>query len=203
MPLMVAIFFAPIVVFTLFCISALAGYYLEKQKVPNLAFYVLAIPVAASILIIPSYALGFYATGSELVARAWIIPLYISCAALIAWGYVFGAAMKDIQVRHGKKIPLVAPRWVQILTAALIIAVVFVGSRQALVIGHNLQSDSDSWDARDRQLRSITQPDATIILDLLSNYHSTEDVTTNPAYWTNVCIARYYGIKAVVASPDQ
>ncbi|MCS6872855.1 MAG: hypothetical protein NZ571_15520, partial [Anaerolineae bacterium] len=57
-----------------------------------------------------------------------------------------------------------------------------------------------AWDERDAYLRSLSGSTETVRARSFHGAFNLEDITDDPTYWTNSCIASYYNLNVIL--PD-
>jgi len=218
-PLLVALLRAPLALIAVFVIPAMAAYYTPfpvsnaDRKRARLA--ILLIFSAAGVLTLTFFVPVAYFLSSGLVAHAWLPPVAVLIFATVSLGYASGLALRR-QVR-------VLPKSTQIglLIGSVLLAVLL--TFQAFSTASIQQRYVAAWDRRDVDIRTrirtgegsthllpftnpyyvpLTIDPATpvLIIDSLRNISPYKwEADANPATLTNYCLARFYGVAAVVA----
>ncbi|MFN7211280.1 MAG: hypothetical protein ACK4P1_12965, partial [Aggregatilineales bacterium] len=56
-----------------------------------------------------------------------------------------------------------------------------------------------AWDERDASLRALSGSTQTVYARSFYGIFDLEDLTDDPSYWANACIANYYNLRAIAA----
>jgi hypothetical protein len=126
-------------------------------------------------------------------SRGWTIPLWSLLCALAAFGYLLGLLVRADQPPLGY-----LPRYAQIAAVILVIGVTLNGMPITLQALQRQAAYAAAWDERDAYLRALSGAESVRV----RSFHGTfelEDLTDDPNYWTNACIANYYNLSAIVA----
>jgi hypothetical protein len=196
-PLIQAARQVPLGIVALFGLAAIFGYsfgVLPVQK-RSARRYILGIIVLITLLSAAAALLPAFYTFSKLPLRSLTTPIWVTLIGVMAFGYVYGVIFRKNQPPLGY-----LPRRAQV--AALILALGFAlnGTPIALQAVQRQAAYAAAWDERDAYLRSLSGSTETVRARSFHGAFDLEDLTDDPTYWTNACIASYYNLSAIL--PD-
>lgn len=138
------------------------------------------------------YFPSFYAQNGNPPARSLIVPQVLLVVYLVYLGTFLGPLARRLLERG----PVVA-------AAAALIGLLLVPLAAAAATLPDVASASQYaglWDAEDATIRSMRDAgDTRLVVPPLPPNLGEQFVTSNPTYWFNSCVARYYGVDSIVA----
>lgn len=178
----------------LLLIPAIFAFYFGKQInkkviiIGLIGLFILAIGSAAVSLMPRLYAFGLI-----IPARSWTIPLWSLLCPLAAFGYLLGLLVRADRPPLGY-----LPRYAQIAAVILVIGVTLNGMPITLQAVQRQAAYAAVWDERDAYLRTLSGSTETVRARSLHGAFELEDLTDNPNHWSNINIALYYNLSAIV-----
>jgi hypothetical protein len=157
--------------------------------------------VTAGVLVVLPFCYfpSFYAQNGNPPARSLIVPDAIVTAYLIYCGYMLAG---DVRRRFGaaaSQTPLTSARMAAVTLAVGIPLVIAVVSLTQIAPAAALAAERDNTDAQIRGARAAGQLDVQV--PTLPRYLGENFVSTDPADWFNGCVARYYDLHSIAATP--
>lgn len=156
--------------------------------------------VAAALVALVLYVIwaavfpSFLVLGADPPERAQFIPASVLLAAIVAGGWLAGVSLRE----RGSTVA--APRW----AGAAMVAAVLPPILSLVVFAQvpAAASYAARWDADDAQIRSQAALGATtVVVPPLPRYLNQDFIGPDPSDWFNQCVARYYGVPSLAASP--
>ncbi len=196
-PLAYAAFQVPLGVIALFGLSVLCGYHfgisLAGRRLGRL--YMFGVIGMTVLSVAGAFLPSFYAFSELLAMRGWATPIWVTLFGVMALGYVYGVVFR------GRRAPLgYLPRRAQIVAIILALSFALNSAPILLRVVSDQAAYAAAWDERDAYLRALSGSAQTVYARSLQSILGFEDVTENPNYWTNACIASYYNLRAIL--PD-
>ncbi len=66
------------------------------------------------------------------------------------------------------------------------------------VLGSEFRAYAGMWDRRDREIRNVSlRGESDLTIPALSHTLNLGDITPDPQFWVNRCVAEYYGLKSI------
>ncbi|MFQ3536086.1 MAG: DUF6056 family protein [Aggregatilineales bacterium] len=178
--------------------------------VPAIFAYYLGKPLAKKRVVTSSILICSLATGSAIVTflprlyifgdfppppRYWTLSIASVIWALPILGYLIG-----LLIRADRRPAGYLPRYAQIAVVILALGVALNGVPTALQAVSRQSAYAAMWDQRDAYLRTFSgrAEIGLVYARSFRNAFEMEDLTNNPAEWTNKCIADYYDLSAVL-----
>jgi hypothetical protein len=151
------------------------------------------VTAAVAITVPFCYFPSFYAQNGNPPARSLIVP----GAMFVGYALFVGYAMAGVVGR------LTETRRVAV-AAAVGLALVPLGiALTTLPQAAEAAQQAARWDLEDAQIRATRDAgQADVVVPPLPRYLGEEFVTTDPQDWFNMCVARYYGVRSIAASPS-
>jgi hypothetical protein len=153
---------------------------------------VVAVTVGVALTLPFCYFPSFYAQNGNPPARSLIVPGAILIGYMLFLGYAFGGLWQRVPEPRRLALTL-ALLLVPIGSAAISLPEPAIAAQHAAL-----------WDAEDQQIR--TQRDAgasDLSVPPLPSYLGEDFVTPERDNWFNLCVARYYGVQSIAATPAQ
>lgn len=152
--------------------------------------WVLLVTASVAVTLPFCYFPSFYAQNGNPPARSLIVPGAILVAYLLYLGYTFGGVL-DILSARLRTVAAVAALAVPLGIALFTVPEVAVAAQHAVL-----------WDVEDAHIRAARDAGQTDLrVPPLPRYLGENFVTTDPQDWFNVCVARYYGVRTIAATP--
>ncbi len=157
------------------------------------------------VLIFVSIFPGVFALSDLPPKRAEFIPHWIMLATLLCAGAALGSAAKRWRV--------VTPGlFLTLATSALILLLtlpwVLKSTWSTMAYAHESRLYAAEWDVEDahiRQLKALGGPNIVLPWDARiasgGNVQGLDSLSANPTFWVNKCMAEYYGVQSIRASP--
>jgi hypothetical protein len=164
----------------------------------------LVLPIVTFGLLMAAYAPAFYAVLYLPPDRVLIIHWFIFAAALFAWGFIAGQAIKLalLAAPGGGRMP--AAVWAGLaLTIAGLAAVPPARAATLAASGREAARNyAATWDSFDRQLRAAHAAGASsVALPLLENPGGIDNYSADPELLSNYCARIYYGVSVTAFEP--
>ncbi|MDQ6674433.1 MAG: DUF6056 family protein [Chloroflexota bacterium] len=138
------------------------------------------------------YFPSFYAQNGNPPARSLIVPGTLLIGYLLFVGYALRGLTNSISAPARAAIVL-----------ALVVAQLGVAATSLPQQALAAQQAAARWDATDQHIRASRDAgQSDIIVPPLPPYLGEDFVTSDPKNWFNVCVARYYGVESIAASPS-
>lgn len=126
--------------------------------------------------------------------RSLITPIWVTLFGVMALGYVYGIVFR------GRRAPLgYLPRRAQIVAIILALSFALNSAPMLLRVVSDQAAYAAAWDERDAYLRALSGSAQTVYARSFYGTFNLEDLTDDPSYWANVCIANYYKLSAIAA----
>jgi uncharacterized protein DUF6056 len=176
---------------------------LTPGSAPRLGIRGLVALLAAGVLVLFACILpAYYALGTNPPGRAQLIPEFILMALLMLLAWCAGALAGRLR-REVRRTPVAAVYAVAIL--ALLVVGPVLSTRQALAHIGQASTYAAQWDRLDAQIRgdrsqgldSVTVPP----LPSTGAVQNLDWVGPDRTDWFNQCVADYYGLSSIAASP--
>ncbi len=186
---------APLGVIALFGSAAIIGHSfgvlpMQKRQGRLYIFSVIGVTLLGAA---GAFLPAFYAF-AKLPTRSLMTPIWVTLLGVMALGYVYGVVFR------GRRAPLgYLPRRAQIVAIILALSFALNSAPMLLRVVSNQAAYAAAWDERDAYLRALSGSAQTVYARSLQSILGFEDVTENPNYWTNACIANYYNLRAISA----
>ncbi len=155
------------------------------------------LPIIAFFLILSS-AVPFIVLGDRLPPeRARMIPQFVFVAATVCWSYVAGTVLRRSRLLRGDtRSPSL------ILASSVIIGLLVLSpirhTHRLLALGSEFRTFAGMWDRRDREIRNVAlRGEGHLTIRALSHTMNLGDITPDPRFWVNRCVAEYYGLKSI------
>jgi len=197
---------APILmaVITLFAgAAALAAQHARLPRLPGrwLASGLLTIPVVAFGLIYVCYVPVFYALQYLPPDRVLIINWYVLILATAAWGFVAGLSVAPRLV--------VVLRWPTLARIALGVVLVTLLAIPPILAALDIartwpaaRGFASTWDSDEAMLRAArANGGGTVTLARLDTPGHIDNLSEDPSFWTNQCVAQYFGVQVRAIAP--
>jgi hypothetical protein len=192
-PLLAILRKAPLVLLAAWLIPSIFAYYHSTSLRKPLA-WIIGTPLATLLVSGAAFFPGLYIIGGLSPGWTWGIPIWITLCGTMAFGYVCGTVLRKSHRPLGH-LPLRA----QIIVAILAVGFMLNGLPIALEAVSRQAAYAAAWDERDAYLRSLSGTTETVRARSFHGAFDLEDLTDDPNFWTNVCIARYYNLPAIVS----
>ncbi len=124
--------------------------------------------------------------------RLWFIPEYILFCGYVVGGYLFGLSFKNT-IDNKENI------WIGWLVAVLMFLVVLTSVNKVLDLVSGLKSYAEAWDNREGAIFANVSSPTPIAVDYILNIAGLDEVSDDPHFWPNSCIAQYHNVSAIVA----
>ncbi|MBN1995842.1 MAG: hypothetical protein JW953_24360 [Anaerolineae bacterium] len=156
--------------------------------------------VVGYLLVMFCVAPSVYAIASPLVPRAGVIPQFLLICFMVGWGYFAGLLLKQSLPLSWKK---ASPCWTIFASAFLIVFLVVgpvASTKRTFSLAPMAKMYASIWDERDAGIKSAkAQGHMNLAVPALPPIGGIEDLGSDPNYWLNNCVAKYYGIYSIVA----
>ena len=175
---------------TSFLISYCYGIKSQSKTLPIIITWLLMLGSVAA-----AFAPVIYASSTWLLPRrTWTAPVWIALCGIAALGYLYALAFRKQEQPLGY-----LARPAKIIIAILAVGFMLNGLPIALEAVSRQAAYAAAWDERDAYLRSLSGTTETVRARSFHGAFDLEDLTDDPNFWTNVCIARYYNLPAIVS----
>ncbi|MDX2161799.1 MAG: DUF6056 family protein [bacterium] len=151
---------------------------------------IIAAPITVSSILI----------GTLPPARAYIIPLFFLQISVWLFGYGIGESLA-LDVSR-KRLSRLTVEGAGVFAAVLVGASIVTAAYTTTVTFSLFRVFAAEWDARDQALRANAEAGETAMVvdapqDALEPRIGLENLTNDPAFWVNSCMARYYGLESI------
>jgi hypothetical protein len=153
----------------------------------------LAFTTAIVVITLPfCYFPSFYAQNGNPPARSLIVP----GAALVGYLMFVGLAVRPLLAQHLTVVPSAVALAALALVPVAVAATTFPEQASAAEY-------AALFDAEDRQIRASRDGgQADLLVPPLPPNFGENFVGSNSQDWFNMCVARYYGVRSIAASPS-
>jgi hypothetical protein len=188
------IYKTPLIALSMIGIPFLISHYyrlkFQSRISPVLIAWLLMLGSAAA-----AFAPVIYASSTWLLPRrTWTAPVWIVLCGTAALGYLYALAFRKQERPLGY-----LPRPARVIIAILAVGFLLNGLPIALEAVSRQAAYAAAWDERDTYLRSLSSTTEIVRARSFHGAFDLEDLTDDPNFWTNVCIARYYNLPAIVS----
>ncbi len=188
------------------CLSAMG----QPPKSPRVAHYlirILACVAASYLLVVCTMAPSVYAETSYPDQRVLIVSWWIVMIETGSLGWLTGQILSRWLQARAYHAPINAKSLTMAVSLTACLAVLAISafpvaaSRTLYAQLPRFQRWAAFWDARDAQLWQASHANVARV-EVIQIDHIIQDVSElspEPTFWYNVCAARYYGVKQIVA----
>jgi len=187
---------ALVYIITTFFVFFLLSYYYGMRKSKQILTILIVVALTLGGAAAPFVPVT-YVTPTYIPPRTWTASIWAIVCGIAALGYLSALAFRKQEQPLGY-----LPMHARIIVAILAVGFLLNSLPIALEAVSRQAAYAAAWDERDAYLRSLS---GTTELARARSFHGAfarEDLTNDPNFWSNVCIARYYNLPAIV-SDDQ
>jgi len=168
----------------------------DRQPAPRqLALNGFVVPCVLILLTVwAGFAASYFATTFPLPQRSWVIAQGVAAVCLMIFGYALGLRYKQAFSRPVGRLVLTAFLTVAIMLST--IGVTLAGMREV----RTAQEIAALWDKRDQAIRQQAGQNIPVRTFSLGLPLGLEDLTDDPNFWVNGCMANYYRVPSLTAS---
>ena len=192
-PLLAILRKAPFVLLAAWLVPSIFAYY-HSTSLHKPLVWIIGTPLTILLASGAAFFPGLYIIGGLSPGWTWGIPIWITLCGTIAFGYACGTVL-----RKNHHPPGYLPLRAQIVVAILAVGFLLNGLPIALEAVSRQAAYAAAWDERDAYLRSLSGTTEVVRARSFHGAFDLEDLTDDPNFWTNVCIARYYNLPAIVS----
>ena len=157
--------------------------------------------VAGFILIVLCFAPGVYSMSTTLPPRARLIPAFVTVCVTVYWGYLAGVALRQTDQRAAKD-SVLRGALASLVVVALLVLSPIASARRTLALAPRAREYASTLDRRDQEILDARQRGWTrLAVPLIYNPEGLAEIASDPNHWVNRCVAGYYGLDTIVASP--
>ncbi len=157
---------------------------------------VLAVMAIAAVMAPASYAQSAYPDG-----RVLIIPTFILTLLLAAEGVLLGVSLSQLHHWADEKVPI----HLQLFSAALAFGILLYplyDARKSYRLIPEFRAEAQAWDERDASIRQARLDGAgQVVAVSLEAPAGMSELQTDPVDWVNTCVAMFYDVESIVATP--
>lgn len=173
-----------------------------KRSTWWLGIGLLILPILAYGLMIVCYAPAFYSLLYLPPDRVLIINWYLFIAAMASWGFLAGLAVGPSLVR-------LAGQWPKLVVVpSLFLMAILLAVPPVMAAAHTLStwpaawSYASTWDSDELMLTAArAHGGGTITVARLNMPGNIDSLSDDPQFWTNQCLAQYYGVQVRAVAP--
>ena len=175
----------------------------------RLCMWILVIvPAAVFLIIMCCIALGVYAMSVMLPERARILLSFLLVCGTLIWGRAAAEHLVERLLTQREKIRKLT--FVANVAAFLLIAFPLTSFFSIVRIREQARNFALDWDRQDSQLKAakkngiedVTVPQIGDFQSRIGKGASDLHLRTDPSFWINRTVARYYGLRSVRANED-
>jgi hypothetical protein len=165
------------------------------------AAVLLALPLVTFGLIVVCYGPAFYALLYLPPDRVLIINWFVLIGGTAAGGFLAGLLAAPAVQTIKRMVPRLAIAASVMMAALLSVPPVVAAARTASDIG-SAKSYASTWDSYDQLLtRARANQVNTVTLAQLTTPGHIDNLNSNPSFFTNECVAQYYGVRVTAIVP--
>jgi hypothetical protein len=194
-PLLSMLILVPGTLFTLIALPTWAAQQ-DRQPAPRqLALNGFVVPCVLILLTVwAGFAASYFATTFPLPQRSWVIAQGVAAVCLMIFGYALG-----LRYQQAFRCSVVQRILTAFLTVSIVlstIGVTLAGVREV----RTAQEIAALWDKRDQAIRQQAGQNIPVRTFSLGLPLGLEDLTDDPNFWVNGCMANYYRVPSLTAS---
>ena len=152
---------------------------------------------------------SFYGTSLMLPERARILLCFTLVCGAVVWGHTAGAscraALRDAHARAGRRATDCAA-----IALALLIASPVASCVSLFGLRGKARAFAEDWDRQDEEMRAAkSRGETDLTVEQIGDFQSRLGLAksefhlrTDPDFWINRAVARYYGVNSVAASRE-
>jgi hypothetical protein len=170
---------------------------------PRPVIAIAAVLIGVALIVLACILPAFYALGSNPPGRAQLIPEYVVLSGVALLGWTLGALAAE-PIRAALRQPVVAG-----LSAFIVLALLALGpllaARQTLAQLSAASAYATNWDRLDTQIRADRNRGVESVrvppLASTGSIQNLDWLGPDPTDWFNQCVAGYYGVTSIAATP--
>lgn len=189
----------PLPIIILFATSAILAYHLSGHTQAGIdekmwGKILWGSLIAGFILLVCVAAPTAYGMMAYPENRAWMLGRFVSVLAMIVVGFSAGMLSHHFMDR------IVDTCLMSIIVLILLSLYPFKGAWQEWQQLPAWQAGAQAWDARQQViLDNISDGETSLTVQAFDSIGSVAELTADPHYWVNVCVANYYGVEQIIA----
>ncbi len=173
----------------------------EGKWYRTLALLLVLIPLGGLVAIAFSLAPGVYVFGSLPPQRALATPFLLLAVAVASWSYVAGLVIRPPGSAAGSQMRRALSLLCLLVLAVSTLPPLRLAKQEYNRVGE-LKAFASAWDVRHRNILSAVGSGISALdVTPLPNRAGLLFIKPDPKMWVNRCMARYYGVKSITASP--
>ena len=161
---------------------------------------VLTLPLVCFAVVMSCFVPAMYVMSKQPPPRALVIPQFILICLLVAWSYYTALLLRNTYLERSRS-PLIGTVCV-VLAAALALAPI-QAARRTFSKAPRVRALALIWDKQDRDILAAKDRGETdLTVPVAYNIGGTDLMTADPQWYVNQCVARYYGVNTITATPS-
>jgi hypothetical protein len=158
-------------------------------------------PLIGSLALAAVMAPASYAQSSYPDGRVLIVASFVWTLVLVAEGSLIGMIMSQLHQWAGETLPVS----LRLLSAFLVLVILLYplyDAYKSYRLIPSFQANAQAWDERDARIRQAKLEGESQLVEVsLVAPASMSELQTDPANWVNGCMATFYSVQSIVATP--
>jgi hypothetical protein len=197
----IALFMPALLSFTLYQPSLSSGR-LAKRERAILRGMLISVPLLY-LLVLFTFATGYYALSGNLPDRAQIVPQYFLILTIVLWGYWSGSLLKGL-CQTERALPAALKLVGVILLGLMLLYGPLYASAYNYTMIEPARVRAVEWDERDHIIRQAIQAgERRVVVWYIRDLNRLGDYSSDPEFLVNRAAADYYGLDSIIALDER
>ena len=159
------------------------------------------LPLIGFAVVMSCFVPAIYVMSKQPPPRALVTPQFLMTSLLVVWSYNAGHLLRHYLESSGRRFSVLGA--VSLLLATALTLAPIQAARRTFSKAARVRALAQLWDRQDQEIRAAkARGETDLKVPVAYNIGGTDLMTANPQWYVNQCVAGYYRVSTITATPS-